>query len=225
MLPHQDRAVEDIVTRDDVLVRYGTGTGKMRIIVEACRVMMAAGDIPGLVLVPNSLLEQSWQQFVEWAGDAWTRKNVESLDGGMNLYARREQLKRGRANIFLLSHEALSYPIIREGVTSRTWGFVMLDEASRFRNPSKRTRSLRAAGVKAGSRYAFTGNLVVKSPLDAYYVLDWLQPGVWGTRNRDAFKTNYCLLGGFGGTQALGLRPDKAKEFKAILDRKQSPAN
>lgn len=215
---HQDRAIERVLTTPSVLVEYGTGTGKTRIIVEVCKVLVEMGDTPILILVPNSLLEQTWEEFEKWSGSTWTERNVDMLDRSYTIYQRREKLKRGKARIMLLSHESLSYPLIREGLRSRTWAAVLVDEASRFRNHSKRTISLRTLGGHARTRYAFSGNLTVRNPADSWYVMNWLQPGLFGTTKRDVFIHTYCLLGGYMGNQPVGIRPDKLTEFRAILD-------
>lgn len=215
---HQDRAIDRVVTTESVLVEYGTGTGKTRIIVEVCKILVEMGDTPILIVVPNSLLEQTWEEFEKWAGLDWTAKNVDMLDRTYTIYQRREKLKRGRARIMLLSHESLSYPLIREGLKSRTWAAVLVDEASRFRNHSKRTISLRTLGNHATTRYAFTGNLTVRNPADSWYVMNWLKPGLFGTTKRETFITEFCLLGGYMGNQPIGIRPDRLVRFRAILD-------
>jgi hypothetical protein len=93
-----------------------------------------------------------------------------------------------------------------------------VDEASRFRNYSKRVVTLRGIGRASTSRYAFTGNLTVRNPADCWYITNFLRPGVWGTGDRKTFITKYFLLGGYTGVEPTGLRPDKEKEFFAILD-------
>jgi SNF2 family DNA or RNA helicase len=95
---------------------------------------------------------------------------------------------------------------------------VLLDEASRFRNHSKRTVTLKTLGSHARTRYAFTGNLTVRNPADSWYVMNWLTPGLFGTTNRTAFIHTYCLLGGYMGNQPIGIRPDKLAQFRMILD-------
>lgn len=215
---HQRRALEEMMARNNLLIEYGTGTGKSRIIAEAAAVFIMSGDIPGLILVPNSLLEQTYEEIEKWAGKDVARKHVTVLDSSYSVYQRREQLKRGRHSVVLLSHESLSYSIVREGIRSRDWAFVMVDEASRFRNHSKRTQGLLNAGSRSALRYAFTGNLTVRNPADSFYVMNYLDPGAFGTRNRDTFIKSYFTLGGYMGTSPEGLRPDKEKAFMSVLN-------
>jgi hypothetical protein len=215
---HQSRALEAIMDRDSLLVEYGTGTGKTRIMVEALQVLVSVGDIPILLCVPNSLMEQTVEEIDTWLGKEWRRKNLVALNSKFSIAQRADFLKRGRENIFLLSHEALSFNEIHRALGSRKWGAVFVDEASRFRNYSKRTRALRDVGKQAASRYAFTGNLTVRAPTDSWYIMNFLKPGVFGYGNVDMFRTEYCVLGGFTGRQALGVRPDKVAKLRGILD-------
>lgn len=204
--------------RPGLLVEYGTGTGKTRILVESVAVLLLTGEAPILVCVPNSLIEQTVEEFQKWNGQAWVDKNLAVLDGGYTIPQRSRFLEAGTKPVYLLSHEALSYKLIREGIASRRWGAAFLDEASRFRNWSERTRTLKTLGTRSGTRYAFTGNLMVKSPADLFYVMNFLIPGIWGTNNLQTFKTEYCILGGFTGTEPIAIRPDRMPKLKALMD-------
>lgn len=215
---HQERALDVMAENLTQLIEYGTGTGKTRIAVEAVQMFVQNGEIPILIMPPSSLIEQTYEQFVEWAGPTWTDKHVLALDSRYDLYKRRERLKRGKFPIYILGIEALSYNIIREGVTSRQWAVAMVDEASRFRRYSKRVVTLRAIGRRANSRYGFTGNLIVRDPSDCWYFTNWLRPGVWGTNDHKTFITKYFTLGGFTGVQPTGLRPEMRDEFFRIYN-------
>jgi hypothetical protein len=215
---HQVKAVDEIMNREAVLVEYGTGTGKTRVIAEATEAIIAAGEAPVLVLVPNSLLEQTTEEFERWVGPAWVARHLMVLSGKYSIDLRRQQIKYARHNVYLLSHEAMSFPLIREALLSRHWCAVFLDEASRFRNYSNRTKTLINLGKRADTRYALTGNLAPRSPTDVWYCMNWLTPRLFGTSNRTIFQNSYCLLGGFEGRQVIGIRPDKLKEFRAVMD-------
>jgi SNF2 family DNA or RNA helicase len=216
--PHQQSAIERIMDEESLLIEYGTGTGKTRIATEVATVLLANGEIPGLVIVPNSIIDQTVEEFTKWTGERWVDRYVHALDGSLSIYQRREALKRGRAHIYIISTESLSYGLIREGVASREWGWVIIDEASRYRNYSKRTVTLQMIGKRAASRYALTGNLMVRAPTDVWYITNWLRPGIWGTRDLKIFKATYCIMGGYSGTAAIGIRPDKKDEFLEIMN-------
>lgn len=215
---HQLRALQEMMDREYLLVEYGTGTGKSRIIGLAAEIFVESGDIPGLILVPNSLVDQTYDQIVEWVGSKWAAKNITRLDRRLPVSHRRERLRYGNSNVYILSHESLSFAIVREGVKSRRWGFVMVDELSRFRNHSKRTTGLLNAGSRADVRYGFTGNLTVRNPSDSFYPMNFLKPGLFGTKNRETFNHSYFLLGGFSGNIPTDLRPDMHDQFFDIMN-------
>lgn len=215
---HQYRAVESICERDGLLIEYGTGTGKARIICEASKVLVKVGDVPILVAVPNSLIEQTYEEFQKWCGRNWTARNVKVLDRTLTIYQRREAIKRGNDPVYLMSHEAFSYKDIREAFAYRTWAATFIDEASRFRNFSNRVRSLNLLGKRSKTRYALTGLLMVKTPADVFYVMNYIKPGIFGTNNRNTFVTTYCELGGYMGNVPVDVRSEKLPELKAIMD-------
>lgn len=217
-MEHQDVAIDAMLDRDSLLTEYGTGTGKSRIYIELIEALILAGEVPIIVAVPNSLIEQTVEEFTKWLGEPWVLKHLLVLDGSYSIGDRRHHLKFGRFACYLISHEAMSYPEIREALGSRRWAAAIIDEASRFRNYSNRTKALNTLGARAASRYAFTGNLAPRAPTDVWYVMNFLKPGLFGTRNIQTFKMNYCIMGGFENRAAIGIRPDKIAEFRAIMD-------
>jgi SNF2 family DNA or RNA helicase len=220
-MPHQWEAIEEIVSRSALLVHHGTGTGKTRSAIEAIDVIVGAGEIPILHVVPNSLIEQTIEEYATWLGREWGRKHLAVLDGSLSI-SRREEILAGTSvtstSVYLLSTEALSYKQIREGIRRRDWGAAFIDEGSRFRNYSARTRTLQVLGRRARSRYVFSGNIMPRNPADLWYIMNFLVPGIFGTRNIWTFQSEYCVLGGFTGMQVMGVRPDKIDKLKALID-------
>jgi SNF2 family DNA or RNA helicase len=215
---HQDFAIDEALDREALLTEYGTGTGKTRVYVEMTQAIIQAGETPVLISVPNSLIEQTYEEFEKWLGFSWCEKYLMILSGKYTIEDRRHHLRYGKAAAYVISHEAMSYPQIREALSSRKWAAAIIDEASRFRNYSNRTKALNVLTSRAATRYAFTGNLAPRAPTDVWYVMNFIRPGLFGTRNVQNFKTTYCLMGGFENRDAIGLRPDKTAEFRAIMD-------
>lgn len=211
-------AIEQICELEHLLIEYGTGTGKTRVMIEACKVLVEVGDIPIIICVPNSLMEQMVLELVKWAGANWTDKNVKVLDSSYTIYRRREELKRGRDNVYVISTESLSYPAVREGLQYRAWAASFIDEGSRFRKYSKRTQTLKTLGSRSKSRYIFTGQLMVNTPADLFYPMTFLNPDIFETRNIRTFVTEYCLMGGYMGNQPIDIRPDRIDKLREIMD-------
>lgn len=215
---HQETAIDWAVDRDAGLIEYGTGTGKTAIIARTVEVLVVGGEVPIIVSVPNSLIEQTLEEFIKWLGIAWVNRHMVALDGNMRIEDRAQALRFGKQSVFLISHESMSFPPIRAAFAARRWGASFIDEASRFRNYTARTKALSTLGSRSASRYAFTGNLAPRAPTDVWFVMNYLKPGLFGTRNIQTFKTNYCVMGGFENRSAVALRPDKLKEFLALMN-------
>jgi len=224
VMPHQWQAIDVIIEREALLVRHGTGLGKTRVAIEAIDILVGAGDVPILHVVPNSLIEQTVEEYEQWLGRAWRLKHVLVMDGSTSIQKRAEYLSNTGGGItkhetvYLLSTESLSYPKIREGLRKRQWAATFIDEGSRFRNYSQRTRTLQVIGQRSKSRYVFSGNIMPRNPADVWYIMNFLVPGLFGTRNIQTFKTEYCVLGGYTGTAAIGIRPDRIQQLKRIID-------
>jgi superfamily II DNA or RNA helicase len=126
-MPHQWEAIEEIVSRSALLVHHGTGCGKTRSAIEAIDVIIGAGEIPILHVVPNSLIEQTVEEYTTWLGTGWIDRHLAVLDGKLSITQRAEALSGlskwfSYGSVYLLSTEALSYKQIREGIRRRDWG-------------------------------------------------------------------------------------------------------
>lgn len=220
LLDKQAWAVEEVCNREFLLVEFGTGTGKTRIYVESIDIMVRSGDTPILLLVPNSLMEQTVEQFEYWLGEAWVEKHLKILGPPRKIERRREALKRGNDDVYILSHESLSYGDIREALAYRKWAAVIVDEGSRFRNHSGRTRTLMMLQSRSATRYVFTGRLQVKTPSDIFYVMNFLDKGLFGTMNRAIYINNFCLIGGYMGREPIDVRPEKLEELRTIMNER-----
>jgi hypothetical protein len=146
--------------------------GKTRSAIEAIDVIVGAGEIPILHVVPNSLIEQTVEEYTTWLGTGWVDRHLAVLDGKLSITQRAEALSGlskwfSYGSVYLLSTEALSYKQIRQGIRQRDWGAAFIDEGSRFRNYSARTRTLQVLGQRARSRYVFSGNIMPRNPADS----------------------------------------------------------
>lgn len=89
---------------------------------------------------------------------------------------------------------------------------IALDEAHSVRNPS----SQQAKGLLKllpNCRIAMTGTPLMNSPLDLYPILKWLG---YENHNFYAFKTHYCVMGGYGNYQIVGYK--NLSELQDTLD-------
>lgn len=209
---HQDAAISWLLSRDSGAVLYAPGTGKTRII------WTTAKKFGGrtLVLVPNSLVEQTMEEAEKWfPGEILP--HLLPLYENMTLKNRAKLLRYDSDwQYLLLSHESLSHKQIGEALRRIPFNFIAVDEASRFRNYSKRTRHL--LQLQGEKKAIFTGTPIVRSPSDIFYPMKFLAPQWCGITRKDIFDKEYCLLGGYTGLEPLDIRPDRIDQFNAYLD-------
>ncbi|MGN0065655.1 MAG: DEAD/DEAH box helicase [Nocardioides sp.] len=88
------------------------------------------------------------------------------------------------------------------------WGLVVADEAQHVKNSrSAAARSLRRIGAQA--RVALTGTPVENDLTELWSILDWVVPGLLGSRN--AFRKAWAA------PIEAGLEPSKARQFADLL--------
>lgn len=101
------------------------------------------------------------------------------------------------------------------------WKAIVLDEAHKMKNPkSQQTRATWAVCRQetVQFKYALTGTPIANAPHDLWAILHALAPEEWPSKTR--YVDRYCLQSwnAFGGLDIIGLRPDTAEEFYAVVD-------
>lgn len=223
LAPHQLEGVTYLLTHPYSIIGAGTGTGKTGIMAHAAR-YISEREYPAcrfvLLVVPNSLMEQTQEELEIWHGADWVRENVVQMYGWSQRtrYTRLRQRPSNERPIYIISHEMLSDHHIADALARRQWGAVFVDEGSRFRNNSLRTKALVRLHERADIRSVFSGTLAVRNAADVWYPCRFLQPGLFrGIRERGLFLRQYFLLGGFTGRDVIGERPDTIGELRRIL--------
>jgi superfamily II DNA or RNA helicase len=137
----------------------------------------AAG--PTLVICPASLLANWEREFARFAPDVPVRRYhaaSRSLDG----------LTAPEGPVVVTSYGTLLRDAGR--LAEVPWGIVVADEAQQVKNHrSQAARALRA--LPAGARIAVTGTPVENSLSELWAILDWTNPGLFGTLA--AFRERY----------------------------------
>lgn len=228
-LPHQAQALRQLLASPWKLVSWEKGTGKTALYLWTADALYRRHGGRHLLLVPASLIEQVEEEAARCIPETW-RTAGHVLDNRHSMRERAEALKAVRAGLVLLSHEALSYRDkqtrqlpIRDALLAGRWGSVHVDEGSRFRNWSIRTRVLLQLGQRADRRYLYTGSLIVNSPADAWYPLRFLDPRwctipPYGTlTRRQQFERVFCLFDTGYFPKPIGANPKTAPLLRRRL--------
>lgn len=218
--PHQTRALEAIEARDAVMVHYGMGTGKSRLIVEYIRRHAPARV---LILCPLSVC-QVWPYQIEKHG-VETRPLV--LDRGLiRVKATRiapylaAQEARGEPGIVVVNYDSAWRGELGKTLSRIFWDLSVCDESHRIKSStSKITRfchlKLRSVSKK---RVAMTGTLLPHSPLDIVGQYSFLDPSIFGPWKM-GFLRRYAVMGGYEDRQVVRWEnADELREKIALLE-------
>lgn len=213
---HQVRAIEHVKEHGSVFLRYGRGVGKTRIFLEIAAHFLDQDAVePVLLVVPNALIGQLLEELVHWIPELYNRTVV--LRGP--LADRALQIRNvSPDHLVVTSTESLSSGQVSTALARRAWSAILVDELSRFRSWSRRTRALQALGKRTRVRVGGSGNILVRSPMDLWYPLNWITPNLFNIRQKNSFLYEYCVVGGFTGREPIGLRPDRVQQLKDYID-------
>lgn len=213
--PHQVRALERMQSQPGLAVFYSPGMGKTGIQALGMQRLVEQSGGRVLGLVPNAIIEDAQEEYANWLGKERVRDDYLFL----HTIPVRQRLSLLRYDpqwkAAVVTHEDLSRPEIAAALRRIPFEGVLVDEASRFRNSSKRTTNL--LGLKAGQRNIFTGTPIVRNPGDLWYPLKFIDPRWCGITRRELFNAEYCILGGWDGCTPIDIRPDRVAQLRSVL--------
>lgn len=183
------------------LLYLGMGTGKTRI---ALDLIQGRGDRRVLVACPLSVVA-AWERQAQVHAPG---VKVVRLDQGSVA----QKLKRAEAALsmagdaaiaLVVNYDAIWRPPFSDWVTSRDWDLLIADECHRLKSPgSKVSMFFARLGARAKHRLGLSGTPLAHSPLDAYGIFRFLDPGIFGT-SFNRFAGRYAVYGGFEKRQVV----------------------
>lgn len=238
LFPFQRAGVDWLATVEQGLLADEMGTGKTLQTQMAIRRLYEHNmdSFPVCVISPNSV-KTVWED--EWAkwdpavtvlvvrGSAAKRRKV--FDDAAKAIARGDQVAVVINIEAVRIHSRLApYGSIRladaekQAKELNLLGFrtVIVDEAHRMKDPrAKQTRGIWAVqhGEQVRYRFALTGTPIANQPGELWSILHGISPGDFPTKT--AYIDRYCMQSWnpFGGLDIIGVRPDTADEFHAIV--------
>ncbi len=163
---------------------------------------------PTLVVCPASLLGNWEAEIHRFApGVAVRRFHGSSRDLGGLEGAPDERLDGGSDGGFVLTTYG-TMRVDKQVLGEVPWDLVVADEAQHVKNPASSTaRALRT--IASRGRVALTGTPVENNLTELWAILDWVTPGLLGSRN--AFRKVWA------GPIESGLEPTKARQFADLI--------
>jgi SNF2 family DNA or RNA helicase len=169
-----------------------------------------------LIIGPKAVVKQVWRK------EAANWKHTSRLKFALMVGTPAERLKALRSNsdVYLINVE--NVPWLFEQKNLPSWKNLIVDESSRFKNPSaKRWKSLKSALKSFDHRYILTGTPTPKSYLDLWCQVGILDLGQRLGKSMTGFKDKFFLPDArdrrTGIVWSWKLRPGAQQEIDALL--------
>jgi hypothetical protein len=187
LLPFQRMGVATLLERRALLLADEMGLGKTIQAIAAMRILFHRKEINSvLVVVPTGLIVQWRKELARWAPEL----SVLAIRGATS---ERGRLWRLPAQVKLIGYETLRSDVLEQDdsqALKQSWGLVVLDEASRIKNPSSGI-SIACARLPGERRWALTGTPVENSAGDADSILNFLLRPAKDRATRDDLSTRF----------------------------------
>ncbi|WP_380043084.1 DEAD/DEAH box helicase [Kribbella deserti] len=130
------------------------------------------GDLATLVVCPNGDLVQKWG----------AEAAALMPDLAIHLYwGSHRYIPSSFSGVVVTTYSTLARD--QENLSGHQWGMVVVDEAQRIKNPKTQTaRAVRR--MSSPRRLALSGTPLENHPRELHAILDWLNPGLFGTRQQ-----------------------------------------
>ena len=165
--------------------------------------------------------EKGWvlgTRFRKTTGKAYegsTKDKLEDLDNLPDCRYIITNIETLRAGAEKISKTKYHFPIaekLQELCKNGTISVIAFDECHRSKEPTS-LQSRAMINVTAKYMVAMSGTPLMNNPLDLYFPLHWLG---YEPHSFYQFKTHYCTLGGWGGSQVVGYK--NLEEIRALMD-------
>jgi hypothetical protein len=221
--PHQVDCKAKARPRRHFAIFMEQGTGKSKVVVDLAAERFCAQEITGCLIISKKGVHRQWVEDqiprhcgIPFAGAYWP---IKTRDGWVPETLRPEPgiLKFFTINIDGIKTEA-GRKMAQSFITSHNGRVVMaIDESQDIKdNTSQRWKAAHILGLRCAHRIILTGTPIAKDLTDEWSQLLWLDESILGIRYKQAFRNEYCIMGGFEGREVVGQK--NMARFRSLVD-------
>lgn len=207
--PYQAEPVERFAARGNLLLAYGTGTGKTVIALAAAERLLDAGEVSTVLVVCPASLKYQWaRRIAEFTRlprrEARVRGKTLTLpaepectviDGGPDARARQYAAARGSAEYVICGYDNVTSE--HRKIRLLHAGMVIIDEASAIKSlTAARSRAVKQHLGRAPWRMALTATPVENRLEELYSIMEFVDPEILG--RYDLFDKSFIVRDRYG---------------------------
>lgn len=189
------------------------GTGKSKIIVDEIINLYEQQRINCVVVVAPNNVHRNWKNEFEKHGPGYNKWEIQIWQSGQNPKKREEETRRiinsGKLLVFLMNVEALSTTsgkeYLKRILLARRRTYFAIDESHKIKTQSaQRTKAAIELGKLAYIRRIATGTEAEEGIENLYSQFKFLDPNIIGLRSFTAFRSMFCVMGGYENREIKG---------------------
>ena len=204
--PHQIRALAAAEKQKHFALFMEQGTGKTKVAIDRAGGLWCNNQITGVLVVAPKGVHRQWVDSqlpahcgTEYTAHHWPLKELpDDLVPGddlkwltINVDGMKTPKGKAMCLSFINHHQGRVLMIV--------------DESHLIKNSqSQRWKAANALGRCCSNRMILTGTPIAKDLTEEWAQLKWLDENILGIRYMNAFRNEYCIMGGFEGRVVIG---------------------
>jgi hypothetical protein len=215
---HQLIGLDMGINRNAIYLAWEMGTGKSKTVVDIAGVLRLKRI---LIICPRKVVPVWPRQFIEH-GHGYGIRCIALKKKSVTYRTRVAQkaLSMGPTAV-VINYEACWLQPFGKWALNQCWDLIACDEAHRIKgNKSRVSKFMHKLADHTSRRVCLSGTPIPNNPLDLWSQCMFLDPGLFGS-SFIAFKSRYCVMGGYQDKQVLGFRnlDDMNRRFYELAHR------
>lgn len=197
---HQENATAFLIAKAYAYLQLPMGAGKSRSVIDAVEHL---GLESMLIVCPKSVTAVWPVQFAAWQSRDWTVIDWTALGSTTPVKLKRAGAAiraaraAGRPFALVLNYDAVRGVKVLKALMSRTWDFLLMDEAHRIKAPKgANSKACAKLSTRCRRRVGMSGTPLPHDALDIWAQYRAIEPRVFGG-SFFRFKIRYAVMGGY----------------------------